>query len=666
MSKTVIGLLFALVSGSSAFAQTYSDLWGVDGEKWRPGSPLKDFSNVAGYRGGLVPLPRREVKVNIKDFGGKGDGIADDTQALIAAIKACPTGGAIFIPNGKYKITDWIRIKNLKQITIRGEDMFETQLVFPKGLEDIHPSSTTTTGGIATSSYSWSGGFFWFDNAEELGIENLSFMFKDTPYRDHFDLDGSNMMVLNGKNNWVKNVRGRNADNGIFSWASYTTFSNILMEAYPGRPVKSGRAGHHAIDLQGGTHTLVENYEETVKFIHSLGSEGAASWNVWSQAKGTDIEIDHHNAGSGISNNLFTDIDMGKGQGAEGQRNADTGGDRETYWNLRSTQILPFDPSGGGIRKGIPVFKDQNKYIVVGWWLDWPDSEKSKRSASLPWYEHIGNYKDIEPKNIYIAQVKKRLNTDNLAPDTEITTPYNGQRIDGTKAIKATVMSVDRDGSVTKVTLELDGVSLGSRTQASYQWYLPALRDGAHSLKAITQDNKGKTSSDTVTFNSAGNAGGGTGNTGGGGGGNGNGNASLTSGKTYTIKTINDKCLDVNGNSTANDANIQQYDCHSKNNQRFEAKNVVGDWYQLIAKNSGKCLNIAGNSTTDSAAAIQWTCGDYQNEHFKVVPVTNGVVNIVARHSGKCLDVPGGSENNGTNLQQYRCNGGTNQLFLFE
>jgi hypothetical protein len=373
--KIIIGFFIFMISSGTLLAQTYSGLWGQDGELWNPGSPLNDFSNVAGYHGGTVPLPRRQVRVSIKDFGGVGDGVADDTQALIDAIKACPSGGAVFIPNGQYKITDWIKINNLSNITILGEDMFNTKLVFPYSLADLHPSPATTTGNIPTTSYSWGGGFFWFDNAQELGIENLNFIFPDIPWVEHFELTGYNMISISGTNNWIKNVRGYNADSGIFIYGSYTTLTNVLLDAYPGRPIQStsivfgGRSGHHAIDIQGGDHNLVENYEETIKYIHSLGSENSATWNVWSNCKGPNIEIDHHS--SGIANNLFTDIDMGIGLGAEGQRSINTNGQQETYWNLRSTQILPFDPTGAGIRQGIPIIPEAKKTIVVGWWLDW-------------------------------------------------------------------------------------------------------------------------------------------------------------------------------------------------------------------------------------------------------------------------------------------------------
>jgi len=57
--------------------------------------------------------------VSVKDFGAVGDGVADDTVAIQAAINACPQGGAVMIPNGTYLINDELIIN--KAMTIRGD-----------------------------------------------------------------------------------------------------------------------------------------------------------------------------------------------------------------------------------------------------------------------------------------------------------------------------------------------------------------------------------------------------------------------------------------------------------------------------------------------------------------------------------------------------------------
>ena len=57
MSKLSPALLVCFLSVSTLHAQQYSDLWGKDGEKWKPDSRLPDFS-YAGYHCGEDPIPK--------------------------------------------------------------------------------------------------------------------------------------------------------------------------------------------------------------------------------------------------------------------------------------------------------------------------------------------------------------------------------------------------------------------------------------------------------------------------------------------------------------------------------------------------------------------------------------------------------------------------------
>jgi hypothetical protein len=60
--------------------------------------------------------------INVQTYGAKGDwngtSGTDDTSAIQAAVNACPIGGTVFFPPGKYKLTGEIRL--LRPITILG------------------------------------------------------------------------------------------------------------------------------------------------------------------------------------------------------------------------------------------------------------------------------------------------------------------------------------------------------------------------------------------------------------------------------------------------------------------------------------------------------------------------------------------------------------------
>ena len=150
--------LLLLGLAASAGAAT-SDLWGTNGERWRADSRLPDFS-FAGYHCGEAPLPNVAPGVSVKNFGAKGDDVADDTQAFLDALAAVKSG-AIEIPPGRYRITNILEIKR-SSVVLRGAGTDKTFLFFPIPLNDIKPDWGATTTGDRTSNYSWAGGFVWF------------------------------------------------------------------------------------------------------------------------------------------------------------------------------------------------------------------------------------------------------------------------------------------------------------------------------------------------------------------------------------------------------------------------------------------------------------------------------------------------------------------------
>lgn len=154
--------LTAAVSGSPApaaapaSAGVPSALWGRAGEAWTPAGRLPDFS-WAGYHAGEKPLPTLPPGTSVKQFGAKGDGTTDDTQAFLDAL-AQVKSGAIEIPPGRYRLTKILEMTR-PGLVLRGAGPDKTVLFFPTPLEEIKPIRSQTTSGQPTSGYSWSGGF---------------------------------------------------------------------------------------------------------------------------------------------------------------------------------------------------------------------------------------------------------------------------------------------------------------------------------------------------------------------------------------------------------------------------------------------------------------------------------------------------------------------------
>jgi hypothetical protein len=118
--------------------EEYSELWGREGEIWEPNGRLPNFSN-AGYSRGDQSIPSLPVTTNVRDFGAKGDGVTDDTAAFRNALHG---GGVLFVPEGRYRITDQLQLES--NTVMHGEDQNKTVLFFPYSFEDIRGALVPT------------------------------------------------------------------------------------------------------------------------------------------------------------------------------------------------------------------------------------------------------------------------------------------------------------------------------------------------------------------------------------------------------------------------------------------------------------------------------------------------------------------------------------------
>lgn len=68
--------------------------------------PLEDFA--PNFPREIVGLPAQSLWTNARDFGAVGNGTADDTAALQAALDQC---AAVYLPQGVYRVTDTLRMR---------------------------------------------------------------------------------------------------------------------------------------------------------------------------------------------------------------------------------------------------------------------------------------------------------------------------------------------------------------------------------------------------------------------------------------------------------------------------------------------------------------------------------------------------------------------------
>jgi hypothetical protein len=125
------------------------------------------------------------------------------------------------------------------------------------------------------------------------------------------------------------------------------------------------------------------------------------------------------------------------------------------------------------------------------------------------------------------------------------------------------------------------------------------------------------------------------------------------------------KCLDVEGRSNRNAANVQQWTCSGGSNQLWDIVDLGRGQYSIVSVGSNKVLEVGGEADRDGANIQQfrWQGGD--NQRWRIQRAGNGAFQVVNIASDKCLDVENRGRDDGANVQQWACGGGTNQAWTF-
>ena len=134
-----------------------------------------------------APIQKPANALNVKDFGAKGDGIADDWHAISATIQeALKTGKIVYIPEGVFRIDTLMKLEQ-DGINIQGAGMWYTNLYFSNNekmkaavcgnashlrIADLHINGINTLRQERDRSYRDQKGI-WGNWGESSVIENV-------------------------------------------------------------------------------------------------------------------------------------------------------------------------------------------------------------------------------------------------------------------------------------------------------------------------------------------------------------------------------------------------------------------------------------------------------------------------------------------------------------
>lgn len=107
--------------------------------------------HAGGAATGRSLQDRLRDQISVRDFGAVGDGLADDTAAIQAAINAVITtsGGRLFVPRGTYRITDKLVVPVSYGWVIEGASRLATKIVQHTANKPIFSFEGNNTWGWA-------------------------------------------------------------------------------------------------------------------------------------------------------------------------------------------------------------------------------------------------------------------------------------------------------------------------------------------------------------------------------------------------------------------------------------------------------------------------------------------------------------------------------------
>jgi len=111
---------------------------------------------------------------------------------------------------------------------------------------------------------------------------------------------------------------------------------------------------------------------------------------------------------------------------------------------------------------------------------------------------------------------------------------------------------------------------------------------------------------------------------------------------TFTSTVVNvasGQCAEVPGGASTQALQLGQRACTGAAAQRFTFTPVAGqgETFTVATLTAGSCVDIFGASTADNAAVIQYSCHSGTNQQFRVQSSTAGGYNLVPVSSSKCV-----------------------------
>jgi polygalacturonase len=122
-------------------------------------------------------IPNQNLVISVKDYGAKGDGVADDTEHIQRAMQS---NALIFFPAGNYLVSKSIRLSSLKNVHLWATGAILTNTTLTQHCFEIDRCEfVTITGGkytrsgVPSSSWPTDRHCLFFTNCMDVTVQNV-------------------------------------------------------------------------------------------------------------------------------------------------------------------------------------------------------------------------------------------------------------------------------------------------------------------------------------------------------------------------------------------------------------------------------------------------------------------------------------------------------------
>lgn len=269
--------------------------------------PINKYPNQAGYTqfdtdrniietmsdGMFRSMNTPESWINVKDFGAKGDGVTDDTEAIRNAINQIDENDVLFFPKGTYLLTPQpINILLTKKLLIKGENKYNT-IIKQNGTtgekEALFSFSTYVNGTIENITFEGNSTYLPPSHLYELQENDMTvgdgiglyFLGDGTANDDFKNLEINNCQFKKFTNAAIefnhisKTANIRKIQNSNFEY-NYQAVAITNNSEYVFQLNNNYKQNYIAIYHKGGANPFIANNNITVNFIGIYQTQGSS------------------------------------------------------------------------------------------------------------------------------------------------------------------------------------------------------------------------------------------------------------------------------------------------------------------------------------------------------------------------------------------------------